>query len=200
MAGTDVAQGEGAAKETEAAASKKKPVFLQYLAVWLPFPLMLGALVLWQFRSGQLTPKPAEGPETAVFEGEGAEMPVLLDALQSERERLAGEWEQLRFAEKRVLLEQGEIESRRKEVEDLLTRVDASLKGVSDERAKMLDQLARVYETMKPDAAAGILAGMDAETATEVLRRMKERSAAEVLAKIPREAATEISRRMLHGE
>jgi flagellar motility protein MotE (MotC chaperone) len=200
MAGTDVAQGDAAGKESEALAAKRKPVFLRYLAVWLPFPLMLGALVVWQLRTGQLQPKPAEGPDASMFEGAGAEIPVLLEALGQERARLAQEWDELRDTERRVLIEKTEIEARRQEVEDLLARLDDRLQNISDERAGMLDQLARVYETMKPDAAAAILAGMDAETATEVLRRMKERSAAAVLAKIPKESAAEISRRMLRGQ
>jgi flagellar motility protein MotE (MotC chaperone) len=196
MSGTDVAR-EEAGKPAEPAAKRATPL-LAYLRIWLPFPVMLGALVLWQVRSGQLErPAPEPAAEAGVFEAQGAEVPVLLQALQEERGRLAEEWNDLRFARKRLLLEQGELDTRQRDVEALLARVDEKLRGASEEQIQVLDQLGRVYETMKPDAAAEILAGMEIETATEVLRRMKERNAAAILAKIPPETAAGISRRML---
>jgi len=197
MSGTDVARDDTATKVEEPATKSKSP-FLTYLKIWLPFPLMLGALVFWQLRTGRLAEKPAK-PEadSATLEEAGAEVPVLLEGLRQERVRLAQEWEDVRFARRRLLLEQGEIDARQQDVEALLARVDERLRGASEEKAQTLDQLARVYETMKPDAAAGILTGMELETATEVLRRMKERNAAAILAKIPPDVAASISRRML---
>ncbi len=197
MSGTDVAQ-EGADKAAEA--PKGNSPFLTYLKIWLPFPLMLGAMVWWQVRSGMFE-KPAPPPDevASVLEGAGAEVPVLLSTLQRERDKLAVEWDELRAARKRVLLEQGEIDTRQKEVEALLARVDEKLRGASAEKAQTFDQLAKVYETMKPDAAAGILGDMDLETATEVLRRMKERNAAEILARFDPARAAEVSKRMLRA-
>lgn len=198
MSGTDVAQ-EGAEKAAEVSTRGNSP-FLTYLKIWLPFPLMLGAMVWWQMRGGHFE-KPAPPPDevTSVLEGEGAEVPVLLETLKQERDKLAVEWEDLRSARKRLLLEQGEIDTRQKEVETLLAKVDERLRGASAEKTQTFEQLAKVYETMKPDAAAGILGGMDVEMATEVLRRMKERNAAEVLARIPPGLAADISRRMLRA-
>lgn len=198
MSGTDVAQ-EGADK-VAAESPKGSSPFLTYLKIWLPFPLMLGAMVWWQLRSGMFE-KPAPPPDevTSVLEGAGAEVPVLLSTLQEERDKLAVEWEDLRAARKRLLLEQGEIDTRQKEVEALLARVDEQLRGASAEKVQTFEQLAKVYETMKPDAAAGILGDMDVETATEVLRRMKERNAAEILARFAPARAAEISKRMLRA-
>ena len=196
MSGTDVAQ-DGGDKAAPVEAKGTSPLFT-YLKIWLPFPLILGGVVFWQMHSGKFE-KPTPPPEAAVslFEGEGAEMPVLMEALQQEREKLASEWADLRTARKRLLLEQTEIDARQKEVEAMLTRVDEKLRGASAEQTQTFDQLSKMYETMKPDAAAGILRGMDVEMATEVLRRMKERSAAEILAKIPPDIAADISRRMV---
>jgi flagellar motility protein MotE (MotC chaperone) len=132
-----------------------------------------------------------------VFEGAGAELPVLLQALQDERGKLQRQWEELRFEERRVLIEQSEIEERKKDVEALLARVDAKVEVMEEERDQMLAQLARVYETMKPDAAAEILSGIEVDTSTEILRRMKERSAAQVMASLEPKSAARISQRML---
>jgi flagellar motility protein MotE (MotC chaperone) len=156
-------------------------------------------MLFLQFRSGKLTkPDPDVAVmEQGVFEGAGAELPVLLQALQDERGKLQRQWEELRFEERRVLIEQSEIEERKKDVEALLARVDAKVEVMEEERDQMLAQLARVYETMKPDAAAEILSGIEVDTSTEILRRMKERSAAQVMASLEPKSAARISQRML---
>lgn len=197
MSGTDVARDDLPAGSPDTAAKRTSPL-LAYLWIWLPFVLMLGGMIFWQLRTGHLEqPGGEDATQAAIFEGAGVEVPVLLETLQVERERLAREWEDLRAVQKRARLEAGEVEGRQHEVEALLARVDEKVRGVSEDQGRMLDQLARVYETMKPDAAAGILAGTDVETATEILRRMKERNAAQILAKIPADNAARISKRML---
>jgi flagellar motility protein MotE (MotC chaperone) len=198
MSGTDVAQ-----KPPEETAGEEQPTkrggnFRAFLKIWLPFPVILGALLFFQFKTGNLgksEPPPEE--ETGVFEGAGSGLPILLQALQEERAALQQDWEDLRFAERRIFLEQGEIEERKEEVQTLLTRVEAKVQVMEEERDRMLGQLARVYETMKPDAAAEILSGVDVETSTEIIRRMKERAAAQVMASLEPKAAARISQRML---
>lgn len=202
MSGTDVAQEEETAEEQVAAedgGGRKSNPFLTFLKIWLPFPVILGAILFFQFRSGQLKKaEPVEDVmETAAFEGAGPDLPLLLQALQDERVSLESEREKLRFAERRVLLEESEIQLRREQVEELLTRIEAKVQVMEEERDRMLGQLARVYETMKPDAAAVILSGIEVDTSTEILRRMKERSAAQVMASLEPKAAARISQRML---
>ena len=199
MSGTDVAQ----EQETENAAEqpKSKGTFLPFLKIWLPFPLILGGILFFQFKSGMFEKtEPEETAEAqAVFEGAGPDLPLLLQALQSERVEIEREREDLRFAQRRLMLEQGEIESRQQEVETLLARVEAKVQVMEEERDRMLGQLARVYETMKPAAAAGILSGIEVDTSTEILRRMKERNAAQVMASLDPQSAARISQRMLRS-
>jgi flagellar motility protein MotE (MotC chaperone) len=196
MSGTDVAKAGAPAEE----APKKSNVLWTFLRIWLPFPLILGGILYFQFRSGKLAPppEPEESP-TAVFEGAGSDLPLLLQALQTERAELEAEWERLRFLQRTVTLEGGEIEKRRRDVEELLAKVDAKVHVMEEERDRMLGQLARVYETMKPDAAAEILSGLDVEVSTEILRRMKERAAAQVMASLDPRSAAVISQRMLRS-
>ena len=199
MSGTDVAE----EQPTEETAAEEAPVkkggnFMAFLKVWLPFPVILGAILFFQFKSGKLEKVEEPLPETAgAFEGAGPDLPLLLQALQEERSGLQQEWEDLRFAERRIFLEKGEIEKRQTEVEALLARIEAKVHVMEEERDRMLGQLARVYETMKADAAAGILAGLDVDTSTEILRRMKERNAAQVMASLEPKAAARISQRMI---
>jgi len=196
MSGTNVAKEVQPAEE----APKKGSVLLTFLRIWLPFPLILGGVLYFQFRSGKFE-RPAEPEETptAVFEGAGSDLPLLLQALQTERAELEAEWERLRFIERTVTVESGEIEKRRQEVEELLAKVDAKVHVMEEERDRMLGQLARVYETMKPDAAAEILSGLEVDVATEILRRMKERAAAQVMASLDPRSAAVISQRMLRA-
>lgn len=199
MSGTDVAEKDGAEESAEELEPKKKGAALAFLRIWLPFPLILGGILFYQFRSGSLSRSdPEEALDGGVFEGAGADLPLLLETLQDERSQLRKEWDGLRFAERRARLEQGEIAQRKQEVEELLDRVEEHVRVMEEERSQMLGQLARVYETMKPDEAAGILEGIDVDTSTEIIRRMKERSAAGVMASLEPRAAARISQRMLH--
>jgi len=197
MSGTDVAEKQGAEGEADEEAPRKG-TFLAFLRIWLPFPVILGGILFYQFKSGQLDKTgQAEEAVQSVFEGAGSELPQLLETLQTERTELQREWETLRFAEERIAIEHGEIASRKAEVEDLLNRVEEHVKVMESERGQMLDQLARVYETMKPDEAAEILSGIDVDTSTDIIRRMKERNAAGVMASLEPRAAARISQRML---
>jgi flagellar motility protein MotE (MotC chaperone) len=191
-------------------------MFMTFLRVWLPFPLILAAILAIQFSRGDLKPAaPPEGEvpampasETAETSEEPAPIPVLADAsgqdlptlmqtLTAEREAVNQQRRDLEFAQKRILLEQKEIVARQEEVEKLLQRVESRFGKMEGDRTAMLSQLARVYETMKASTAAEIVAGLDVEMATEVLRRMKEKKAAEIMAKLPPEAAGRISKEML---
>jgi flagellar motility protein MotE (MotC chaperone) len=198
MTGTDVAEKDAAEGKAEAAAPKAKGQAFAFLRVWLPFPVILGGILLYQLKFAHHDEEaPAEEDTASIFEGAGAELPLLVAALEEERAALQQEWEALRFAEERTLITQSEIGARKVEVEELLARVEAKVSVMEEERGVMLEQLARVYETMKPDAAAEILQGIDVETSTEIIRRMKERNAASVMASLEPRSAAKISQRML---
>ncbi len=195
MSGTDVAK-EAPAEGGEAAATPN--TFLTFLRIWLPFPLMLGGILALQFRQGALQPKAVDpASEPAPFEGAGADLPALMQSIATERDAVKKQREELEFAQRRILLEQSEIATRQKEVEDLLARVEAQFGTMEDERAKMVTQLSRVYETMKASAAADILAGLDIGLSTAILRQMKEKKAAEIMSQLPPQAAGKISEAML---
>lgn len=197
MSGTDVAKEPPAAEAQEK--SKAAPnTLLTVLKIWLPFPLMLGAILFFQIKQAGIKPDPAKVAEAkAAFQGAGPELPNLMQALQEERDAVKLQRDELEFAQRRILLEQSEISTRQHEVEELLARVESKLGSMEDEKSQMISQLARVYETMKSGAAADILEALDVETATEILRRMKEKKAAEIMGNLKPEAASKISEAML---
>ena len=197
MSGTDVAEEqetEGTAEETKSGGGG-----LGMLKIWLPFPLILGALLFFQFQQGKLAKPEVEEVVPPAFEGAGPELPRLLAALEEERGEIEVEREDLRFAARRLILEASEVEKRQKEVEAILAQAEAKIEVMEEERERMINQLAKVYETMKPDAAAEIIAEIDLDTSTEILNRMKERNAAQVMASLTPEAAARISQRMLRA-
>jgi flagellar motility protein MotE (MotC chaperone) len=198
-------------------ASSTPSTFWTFLRVWLPFPLILGTVLVVQFTRGELDPKGKSAPgketeeveteegsesdveaiESSAFGGAGQDLPALMQSLTAEREAVNQQRRDLEFAQRRILLEQAEIGARQKEVETLLARVESRFGRMEGDRTQMLAQLARVYETMRASTAAEIISGLDVEMATEVLRRMKEKKASEIMAKLPPEAAAKISQAML---
>ena len=198
-------------------ASSTSSMFWTFLRVWLPFPLILGTVLVVQFTRGELDPKGKAAPgketeeveteeesesdvetiESSAFGGAGQDLPALMQSLAAEREAVNQQRRDLEFAQRRILLEQAEIGARQKEVETLLARVESRFGRMEGDRTQMLAQLARVYETMKASTAAEIISGLDVEMATEVLRRMKEKKASDIMAKLPPEAAAKISQAML---
>ncbi|KPH62812.1 magnesium transporter [Novosphingobium sp. ST904] len=58
------------------------------------------------------------------------------------------------------------------------------------------DNLARIYQTMKPQRAAPILEKLDIEVQTQVAKRMRERATAQIMAYMTPSAAVELSMAM----
>ena len=159
------------------------------LKYFLPFPVILAAVfayLRWVPQDGDGVR--ATGPD---------DLPLLVRTLTEERTGLRRERDELRFVRRRLELERREIEDQRREVEALLARVEGSVRGAEEERDRVLGQVARVYNTMEPRAAARILTGIDAATTTEIVRRMRERPAAEVMAALDPTVARCISNRLV---
>jgi flagellar motility protein MotE (MotC chaperone) len=124
---------------------------------------------------------------------------MLVQSLDQERRELDQEWERVRDVRRRLPLEESEIENRQRDAGDLLDRVEAKVLVMEEERDDMYMEFARVYDALKPDAAADILADIDVETSTEILRRMKQRQVAQIMASLEPDAAARISQRMLRA-
>jgi flagellar motility protein MotE (MotC chaperone) len=177
---------------------KRSRPMLAFLKIWLPFPVMLAGILYFQFRSGDLGSSPG-GTTGGVFEKAGNELPMLVQSLDQERRELDQEWERVRDVRRRLPLEESEIENRQRDAGDLLDRVEAKVLVMEEERDDMYMEFARVYDALKPDAAADILADIDVETSTEILRRMKQRQVAQIMASLEPDAAARISQRMLRA-
>lgn len=65
--------------------------------------------------------------------------------------------------------------------------------GKSAEQTEPFDELARIYQTMKPAKAAVIFERLDLEVQTQVARRMRERSTALILSNMSPGGAVQLS-------
>jgi flagellar motility protein MotE (MotC chaperone) len=111
------------------------------------------------------------------------------DRLQREQERLAG-WRQNQAAQEVVL---GQVHEQLLGIIGRLERQQATFISEQDEAAL---RLAKMYEAMKPESAAVILAGLDMEVTLAIISRMKERQAARVLSLMEPGRAAQISTRL----
>ena len=86
------------------------------------------------------------------------------------------------------------------------TEVKIDKKAIEEQRAqreaeekKRVTRLARIYESMKPEAAANALINVDWDTTVLILQRMSEDSVAQILAKMEPEAAAQLTEMLFAG-
>ncbi|MDY0110456.1 MAG: hypothetical protein RBT60_11025 [Candidatus Krumholzibacteria bacterium] len=111
------------------------------------------------------------------------------DRLQREQERLAG-LRQSQAAQEAVM---AQVHGQLLEIVGKLEKQQATFISEQDAAAT---RLAKMYEAMKPDKAAVILATLDMEVTLAILSRMKERQAARILSFMDPGRAAQISTRL----
>ena len=93
-----------------------------------------------------------------------------------------------------------ELETLRKQIETSLTRLESKEKAVNEERKaeeeKKIKQLVKLYSSMKPKKAAGIVNAMDLTTAQRLFMNMKGDLAGKILAYVEPQRAARISERL----
>jgi flagellar motility protein MotE (MotC chaperone) len=111
------------------------------------------------------------------------------DRLQREQEALAGQ-RQAQAAQELVMTQVHE------QLLGVLSRLEQQQATFIAERDAAAERLAKMYEAMKPDKAAEILASLDMEVTLAIIARMKERQAARVLSFMDPGRAAQISTRL----
>ena len=138
---------------------------------------------------------------TASSESEG-EVPYSIEPLlaevrtrQSELDRRERELDQ----RERSLAElEAIVSTRLEEVSEMRELVDARIDAWQKESGRRIKQLAKIYASMPPNSAAGLIDDLDAELATQILRRMRHKQSAAVLARLSRKRALTVSRQVAH--
>jgi len=76
--------------------------------------------------------------------------------------------------------------------------VDARIDAWQKQTGERIKQLAKIYAAMPPGSAAGLIDQLDADLATQILRKMKHKKSAAVLARLSQERALTVSRQVAH--
>ena len=88
---------------------------------------------------------------------------------------------------------QADLEARQKEGEGAAVAGAGAATGAAEPADSQFDELARIYQAMKPKAAAVVFEQLDMEVQMKVAQRMRERSTAMIMAAMTPKAAAALS-------
>lgn len=171
------------------------------------FPSTLPAAAEVAPRVPEVTP--AAGPAVAAplhVEELAASEILVLQELAERRARLEERERALELREALLENAKAEIEARLVELQEIRAEIEGRLGGQDEGEEAKLASLVKIYETMKPKAAALIFDRLDMAVLLQVVERMREPRASDVIARMDptkaRQLTTELARRRapLHGE
>jgi flagellar motility protein MotE (MotC chaperone) len=158
------------------------------------FALIFGGVVLVIQRLPQSAGPVAE--VSAVPEQQPESADRVLQNLALERDRVQREREQLLVAQQELAVQQTVLDAAAGDMRDLIQRLQAEQQVYSEVREKSARKLAKMYENMKPNKAAPILASLGPDVVLEIMQRMNEKAAAKILAQMDAGLAAQVSLRM----
>jgi flagellar motility protein MotE (MotC chaperone) len=135
-------------------------------------------------------PTPAAPPAAAKFSPEEVQ---LLQELSKRRVELDQRSEDLDRRELLLKAAEQQVDEKIAKLQQLQTQVDAQLGKAAAQDDDRLKSLVKIYETMKPDQAAAIFAGMDMPVLLQLVTRMKDKSTADILGKMTPEKARAVT-------
>ncbi len=139
------------------------------------------------------------GPAGAAVPEEGADASAaarLLREAAVERDRLQGEAERLAGLRQSQAAQEEVMAQVHAQLLGIVGKIESQQATYVSEQDAAATRLAKMYEAMKPDAAATILQSLDIEITLAILSRMKERQAARVLSLMDPGRAAQISTRL----
>ena len=159
-------------------------------------------------------PAPAEQKEKAPAEGAGGQAKGVDGALKQPLSQaqmskiqtdiirqLKDREEQLNAREEDLNRRANELSSLQKKLEEKLAALEKVQQGIEaqrkkedQEKAAQLVKLVKVYQNMKPGAAAAVMEKLDLATTVEILRNMRGREAGKIMANINPERASKITK------
>jgi flagellar motility protein MotE (MotC chaperone) len=123
----------------------------------------------------------AEHKTVPSWEYKNPELEQLLTEARAERESLRVRAQDLATLEARIKAEWQEITVVTQTVARLQAQLDRTVTCVQQEEATNLKRLGKMYSTMKPDAAAKLLAELEDGQAIRILTMMKDTESAVIL-------------------
>ena len=138
--------------------------------------------------------KPAPDSEAAIdpFDYTDEEVDVL-QQLSKRRAELDAKARELDEREALVTAAEQRMDQKMAELKAMQSTLQDLLKKRSDAEETQLQSLVKIYENMKPKAAAGVFEELDMDILLEVVARMKERKVAPILAMMTPTKAKELT-------
>ncbi len=136
----------------------------------------------------------------ATADGSAAACPTpeaLLQSVQQERALLDKEKSDLASRSAKLDLARQEVESQTARLTELKTEVQGLMDKAKASHSADVDRLVKLYQSMRPQDAAGLLDGMDLEVSVRVLSTMNERQAAQIMAKMSPDRVAAVSKIIL---
>ncbi|MBB4266726.1 MotE family protein [Roseospira visakhapatnamensis] len=117
----------------------------------------------------------------------------LLQRLAERREELEARERELGTREALLQAAERRIEARVGELRELETVIEGLLEKHSEQEMEQINQLVRIYASMKPKDAARIFNDLDMPILLTVIENMKERSSAAILAEMTPDRAKQVT-------
>lgn len=134
-------------------------------------------------------PRVSKGEETELTVGEME----LAKQLSSRRDQLDQRSQALDTREALLRVAEQRVDEKIKELEILRTQLQAMVNQVSGVQQAQIDNLVKIYETMKPKEAAKIFETLELPVLLGVVQKMKPQRTAAVMAEMSPEKAKEIT-------
>ena len=121
---------------------------------------------------------------------------LTMAALEAERETVARERERLFAMRESMAQQRQQLQQQLETIQSAIVELREEQIRYGEARNNSAQKLAKMFDAMKPDAAAPVFSSLDRETALDILIRMKEKSAAKLLATVDPRLAAELSTKL----
>jgi flagellar motility protein MotE (MotC chaperone) len=121
-----------------------------------------------------------------------AEMEVLKQ-LSARRDELDKRAQDLDKREELIKVAEQRVDQKFKEMETLRVQLQTMVDQINGAQSAQLENLVKIYETMKPEDAAKIFENLDMPILLGVIQRMKPKSTAPIMAKMAPDKAKELT-------
>jgi len=121
-----------------------------------------------------------------------AELDVLKQ-LSDRREQLEKRSHDLDTRESLLKVTEQRVDQKIKEMETLRLQLQSMVSQASEAQQAQLDNLVKIYETMKPEEAARVFETLDMPVLLSVIQRMKPKSTAPIMAKMAPQKAKDVT-------
>ena len=148
---------------------------------------------------GTPPPEPAipPDPDPLTAAASPIEQELLVD-LSRRRALLEARAEDLDLKEKLIRTAAAELSRQVEQLERLKTAIDAQIDDHDAGEEAEIARLVKIYETMKPKAAAAVFDRLEMPVLLELVTRMKEARAADVMARMRPDRAEAVTRELAH--